>query len=73
MDYIKSIDKKCWIVRKPETQWQWTFLIGSNWVKFPEWKKERFYNLESKEGKEIMERVMYTEEEQFELRQPRMF
>jgi len=63
LDGLDKIDKKTWIVRKPMGKQQWTFLIGSNWEKYPDWKKARFYNVESEEGQEILAELNYTTRE----------
>lgn len=62
-DYLKSINKSTWIVRKPTGKHQWTFAIGSNWVNFPEWKKRGFYQIDTPEGKSVLERLTYTDSE----------
>ena len=62
-DYMKSIDKSTWIIRKPMGKHQWTFAIGSNWVKFPDWEKRGFYRIDSDEGKSMLERLTYTDGE----------
>jgi len=62
-DCLNRILKKRWIVREPVSRHQWTFLLGSNWKKFPEFRKMGFYNLGSRKGKEILSRLIYTAEE----------
>ncbi len=62
-EYLRAIDKKAWIVRKPQGKHQWTFVIGSNWVKFPDWKNRGFYNVFSPEGQSVLDRLTYTENE----------
>jgi hypothetical protein len=71
MEYVQQISKKYWIVRKPDTNcsWQWTFLIGSNWDGFPDWKKQHFHRLREEEGQEIMKKLMHTKEEWQKLHQ----
>jgi len=61
--YLEAIDKRVWIVRKPRGKEQWTFVIGSNWGDFPDWKKRQFYSVFSPEGKNILDRLTYTETE----------
>lgn len=62
-DFLKCIDKKDWIVREPHGKEQYTFLLGSNWVDFPDWKARGFHKMRSPEGKEILDRITYTPEE----------
>lgn len=59
-DFIDSIDKKEWIVREPIGREQWSFLIGSNWINFPDWQKEGFHSYRSARGKEIFDLLTYT-------------
>lgn len=62
-DFIDGIDKKEWIVREPVGKEQWSFLIGSNWIDFPDWQKEGFHSYKSAKGKEIFDLLTYTSEE----------
>jgi hypothetical protein len=59
-DYLRSINKTTWIVRKPTGKNQWTFAIGSNWVNFPKWQKHGFYKIDSEEGESVLRRLTYT-------------
>lgn len=52
--------KKVWLVREPYGKNQWTFLVGSNWVKLPDWKRQGFFRMDSPEGEDILDRLMYT-------------
>lgn len=62
-DYMKSIDKSTWVIRKPVGRHQWTFAMGSNWVNLPDWKKRGFYRIDTPEGKSMLERLTYTDGE----------
>ncbi|MFC1959830.1 hypothetical protein ACFLYO_03880 [Chloroflexota bacterium] len=68
-DRIKDIAKKNWIIREPEGMHQWTFLIGTNWQSYPDYKRLGFVKLESKRGKAVFEKLVYTEREQHDRRQ----
>jgi hypothetical protein len=60
---IKNINKKCWLIRRPYSAWQWTFLLGTNWNAFPDFDKQGFVSLDSKEGKLCLEVLCKTKEE----------
>jgi len=62
-DGMKLIKKKHWLVREPYGKNQWTFLLGTNWDSFPEFKSRGFFNSNSKEGIEILTRLNYTQSE----------
>lgn len=61
--YLTGINKKIWIIRKPEGKHQWTFALGSNWVDFPAWEKKGFYSISSPEGRDILAHITYTANE----------
>lgn len=60
---ILLVNKKYWFIREPVSGWQWTFLIGTNWKKFPECHQKGFYNIHSERGKEILIKLNYTAQE----------
>lgn len=62
-DFMEPIDKKEWIVREPVGKEQWSFLIGSNMINFPDWAKEGFHRWKSPRGKEILDVLTYTADE----------
>lgn len=62
-DMISGINKKHWIIRTPVDRHQWTFLIGTNWNAFPEFKTLGFHNIDSPVGREIIERCNLTDGE----------
>lgn len=60
-EIILQIDKTHWLIREPfKGKWQQTFLIGSNWSSFPDFKKIGFYSVDDKRGKEILDFVDLT-------------
>lgn len=62
-DYLQSVNKKTWIIRKPNGKHQWTFVIGSDWKDFPAWKSRGFYRVDSDEGQSILKFLTYTASE----------
>lgn len=68
-DLVASINKKHWLIRKPHGQFQWTFLIGSNWDNFPRWQRRSFARLESEEGQRWLSQASLTATEAVSLRQ----
>lgn len=74
-DCIAKIDKKFWLVQEPSSndKWQWTFLLGTNWTKFPEMERIRFYRIDSDRGRAILDRLNYTKEELEERQQASFF
>jgi hypothetical protein len=75
VDFIKNIGKDYWLVRKP-FNWdkhKWTFILGSNAPNlFKNYKSINFYQLESQLGQTILEKLNFTEKEQYEALQPRL-
>lgn len=71
IDFVKTVEKQDWIIRDTfalDKHHDWTFLFGSNY-KTGDWKKERFFALDSEKGQEILERLGQTKKERFELAQ----
>jgi len=64
IEQLSRIRKSNWVIREPVGKHQFTFLIGSNWKKFPGWKNQRLYRLDSSEGQECMKKINYTKAEQ---------
>jgi hypothetical protein len=63
IESISGINKKYWLIRKPYSCWQWTFLLGTNWDGFPEFKNLDFVHVESEEGQEYLKLINNTREE----------
>jgi hypothetical protein len=66
-DRLQEIDKKYWIIREPYGRHQWSFILGTNWPSFPKFEKIGFYKLESKEGREIFNKINLTKPENEQL------
>lgn len=67
---IKMIERRKFIIRTPlrpkngeNSKWDFCFLFCSNWVDYPAWEKENFYDLDSEEGQAILFSVNYTKAE----------
>ena len=74
-DYIESIGKKNWLIRKP-LSWdrhKWTFLLGSNSNIFSTYKSINFYKLDSDIGQAVFKQINLTTKEQLEAIQPKLF
>jgi three-Cys-motif partner protein len=64
IEKLRKIGKTTWIVREPTGAHQFTFLIGTNWRRFPDWKKQGFYNVNTPEGEALLALLNFTQEEQ---------
>jgi hypothetical protein len=49
-DIKNGVNKKYWLITKPESKWQWVFLVGSNYPINP-WKEYGFMDINSDMGK----------------------
>lgn len=67
-DLMAPIAKKHWLVRTPADKHEWTFILGTNWTKFPAWHRAGFYGLDSEQGNTILEYLHCTKKEFGEVR-----
>jgi len=74
VDYINSIGKEHWLVRKPISwdQHKWTFLLGSNASLFKDYTDIDFYRLESQRGQKILGKLNLTKQELIESKSYKM-
>jgi hypothetical protein len=75
-DYINRIDKKYWLIRSPTGSRQFSFLLGTNWDGFPEYKKYSLHDIRTEQGKDILERLNKTKtelESDYAEAQPKLF
>lgn len=57
--------KKHWIIQRidPSDKFQWTFLLGTQWRGYKDWKTHGFYKINSQKGSEYFSTVDFTKEE----------
>lgn len=60
---IKRIPKKKWLFRSPTGKFQWSFLLGTNWIDIPKYKKLGFYEIDSLLGQSVLSTLNYTKNE----------
>lgn len=63
VDDIASVDKRTVLIREPRTTHQWTFILWSNWVDFPQWEKIGFVNADSPSGRAHLEKANFTRQQ----------
>lgn len=63
LDHVKAVNKRVALIRQPLGAWQWTFILWSNWINFPEWQRRGFHRLDSERGEQIMDRLNLTKEQ----------
>jgi len=73
LESLAGINKSEMIVRKPEGKHQWTFILLTNWVGFPEWRKAGWVRARSEAGLRILEELDQTRRERRETHNPRLF
>ena len=69
VEHMESIDKRYWLIRDHQSKFQWTFLLGTNWVEFPSWETRGFYRLQSEKGREILDELNWTKRERAQRQQ----
>jgi hypothetical protein len=67
-DWLSTLGKEFWVVRKPKGPWQWTFLLGTNWDTYPKIKSIDFYPSNTSQGNIYFEDVCRTKKELYKLR-----
>ena len=60
---LSPISKKHWVIRTLKTKFQYTFLIGTNFIAPFVWSNKEFYSIQSPEGKAIFDKANFTREE----------
>lgn len=74
IEYINRINKEKKIIRAPMDgdKFQWVFLFFANYINGG-WGRERFFDISSNAGKEILKKLNYTREELDHIEQPELF
>ncbi len=62
-DDIAAVRKHVVLIREPSRAEQYTFILWSNWDRFPEWKRRGFHRLNSPRGQEILAVIDCTKRE----------
>lgn len=65
-EHIAAVHKRYVLIREPIGQWQWTFVLWTNWDGFPRWEQRGFYRLDSPTGQRILDRLNLSERERFQ-------
>lgn len=60
---LRAINKRVWLIREPVGKHQWSFVIGTNWERFPIWSKAGFHTQDSQRGTALLDELSYPEAE----------
>ena len=65
LDYLedKGFDKRFISIREPYGKCQWSFILGTNWNSYPDFKNLKLYDFLSEKGWDIVCKLNYTKEE----------
>ena len=74
-DYMVEMGKPYWLIRKPakNDKHQWTFLLGSGWDKFKDYKKIDFVRLDSADAQQFFPKLNLTVRQRMAEKQPPLF
>ena len=67
---LAACRKTHWFVGRMRTNWQWVWLFGTNWEKWPELNRIGLVSLESEEGQARLELLCTTRAERVQRHQP---
>ena len=59
-EHLAAIDKRYVYVRQPAGQWQWTFVLWTNFESRLDWKRAGFHRADSERGRLILDRLNLT-------------
>lgn len=65
-DHIAAVPKRYAYVREPAGQWQWTFILWTNFPSDLSWKKRNFYRVDTDHGQRTLDRLDLTRREHHE-------
>ncbi|HEY5271571.1 MAG TPA: hypothetical protein VII97_14640 [Anaerolineales bacterium] len=73
-DHMIEMGKPYWLIRKPAKgdKHQWTFLLGSSWDKFKDYKRIDFMRLDSDEAQEFFPKLNLTARQRMTQIQPEL-
>lgn len=60
IEYLEMIDKRFFMIREPYGKMQWSFILATNWVNMPQFKKIGMFPITSSEGSEILKKLNNT-------------
>lgn len=74
-DFMKTIGKKYWLIRKPIPwdQHQWTFLLGINKDILKDYKKIDFFKLDSEQAQSFFPKLNLSSKQMRDAVQPKLF
>ena len=74
-DYMVEMGKPHWLIQKPAKgdKHQWTFLLGSGWDKFKDYKGIDFMRLDSEEAQAFFPKLNLTAKQRMAEKQPPLF
>ena len=74
-DYMIEMGKPHWLIKKPSRgdKHQWTFLLGSGWDEFKNYKQIDFMRLDSEEAQTFFPKLNLTAKQRMAEKQPPLF
>jgi three-Cys-motif partner protein len=74
-DYMIEMGKPYWLIQKPSRgdKHQWTFLLGSGWDKFKNYRQIDFMRLDSEEAQTFFPKLNLTAKQRMAEKQPPLF